>query len=149
MDLGAGEGGFGRFGSGEQGRVEASIFCGLEFCNGVQMIHTGFHEEKFFEVDMAQVVEPNMGIRLFGNTRQRFHGFHRRQHWLPLKMVVHQMTWGVQGHGDSYRWVYLGKMSHNRTVLGSTSTGVPDALVAQWRVNPLQTISPVSPWVMT
>ena len=90
-----------------------------------------------------------MGTVIMGTAGHGLHGLHGREYRQTLKVMIHQHFWGVKHYWNADRLVYWGKMSHRRTVFVSISTGVPEALVAQCRVKPLQTSSPVSPWVMT
>ena len=71
-----------------------------------------------------------------------------RQHNPTLIAMIPQVIRDGNRQGNYHRSDARGKAFHECTVLGSMATGMPLAFRAQCLVNPRQTSTPVSAWVM-
>ena len=77
------------------------------------------------------------------------HGFYGGKYSLALKAMIHKIGIDFYFKGQLYFLDYFGKVFHRSMVFSSIPTGLPEELSAQCLVNPLQTISSESVWVIT
>src|SRR5665647_2616878 len=120
----------------------------LQLDHNIKFSRLRWNFEKFGKTPMAHTPDIQLGIRCLRGQGQKTHRLNRRQNNLVIETMISKPGLDRHLHRNTLSCHQPGNYCQREMVLASTSTGMLLVFTAQWRVNPVQTISPLSALVI-